>query len=221
MQDGICGASHIKLAIVSGVPSRQLSSLLALQREEEPEITIILSEVSNDALIFGLREDRYDAGMMLVDATDASLHSQPLWREEMAVAVPLRHPLLEKAALTLDDVADYPVFRWQAETCPLLEQQMAYLLEKPFDIQNVASFERMVMWVAAGYGIGITAQSRVTHARAWGLCMRPFADASYEIITHLVWSAKRCHDPLERFERRALQVAGIALAGRINQANGR
>jgi len=42
--------------------------------------------------------------------------------------------------------------------------------------------------------------------------MRPFADVPYEIITHLVWSAKRRHDPLERFERRALQVVGIALA---------
>jgi len=207
MQNGICGASHIKLAIAPGVPSRQLSALLALQREEEPEVTIILSEVSNDALIFGLREDRYDAGMMLVDATDASLHSQPLWREEMAVAVPLRHPLLEKAALTLDDVADYPVFLWQAETCPLLEQQMACLPENPCDIQNVTSFERMVMWVAAGYGIGITAQSRVTHARAWGLCMRPFADAPFEVVTHLLRLNGKSAMPCERFAYRALRVA--------------
>jgi len=214
MQDGICVSSHIRLAIAPGVPSRQLSSLLALQREEEPEITIILSEVSNDAMIFGLREGRYDAGLTLDGVTDASLVCQTLWHEDMVVAMPLRYSLLNRAALTLDDVADYPVLRWQAETCPLLEQQMALacLPEKPFDIQNVTSFERMVMWVAAGYGIGITAQSRVTHARAWGLCMRPFADVPYEIITHLVWSAKRRHDPLERFERRALQVAGIALA---------
>jgi len=206
MQDGICGASHIRLGIAPGVSSRQLSALLALQREEEPEVAITLSEVSNDALMLGLREGRYDVGLTLANVVEVSLHSQPLWREEMTVAVPLRHPLLEKAALTLDDVADYPVFRWQAETCPLLEQQIASLPDKPCDIQHVTSFELMAMWVAAGYGIGIAAQSRLASARAWDICMRPFADAPFEVITHLIRSTKHCHDTHERFERRALQI---------------
>ncbi|KXU38505.1 LysR family transcriptional regulator [Ventosimonas gracilis] len=206
MQDGICVSSHIRLAIAPGVPSRQLSALLALQREEELEVAIRLSEVSNDALMLGLREGRYDAGLALSDAANASLHSQPLWREEMAIATPLRHPLLEKAALSLNDVADYPIFRWQAESCPLLEQQMACLPEKPCDIQYVTSFELMAMWVAAGYGIGITAQSRIASARAWSVCMRSFVDAPFEVVTHLIRSSKHCHDTHERFERRALQI---------------
>jgi len=209
MQDGICEPSSIRLAIAPGVLSRQLSALLALQREEEPEVAIAISEVPGEALMVGLREGRYDAGLTLVDAADASLHSRPLWREEMAIAMPLRYPLLNRVALTLDDVLDYPVFRWQAETCPLLDQQIASLPEKPCDIQHVTSFELMAMWVAAGYGIGITAQSRLTPARTWGLCMRPFADAPFEAITHLVRPTQRCHDTHERFERRVLQIAEV------------
>jgi len=207
MQNSLCGASHIRLAITPGVPSRQLSALLASQREEEPEVGISLSEVSGDMLMVGLREGRYDAGLVLAGAANASLHSQSLWRDEMAIALPLRHPLLNKVALKLDDVLDCPIFRWQAEVCPLLDQQISGLPEKPCDIQPVASFELMAMWVAAGYGIGITAQSRIANLRAWGLCIRPFVDASFEVVTHLVWSAKRHHDAHERFERRALQVA--------------
>ncbi|KXU34976.1 LysR family transcriptional regulator [Ventosimonas gracilis] len=207
MQDGICVSSHIRLAIAPGVPSRQLSALLALQREEEPEVAITLSEVSNDALMLGLREGRYDAGLAFSDAANASLHSQPLWREEMAIATPLRHPLLEKAALSLNDVADYPVFRWRTEICPLLEQQIACLPEKPCDIQYVTSFELMAMWVVAGYGIGITAQSRLASARAWDICMRPFADAPFEIITHLLRLNEEPTLACERFAHRALRVA--------------
>jgi len=90
MQDGICGSLHIRLAVAPGVPSRQLSALLALQREEEPEVAIALSETSNDALMAGLRERRYDVGLALAGAADVSLHSQPLWREETAIAMPLR-----------------------------------------------------------------------------------------------------------------------------------
>jgi len=114
-------------------------------------------------------------------------------------------------ALTLDDVVDCRIFRWQAEICPLLEQQTVGLPETSCAIQHVTSFELMAMWVAAGYGIGIAAQSRLVSARAWGICIRPFADASYEIITHLVRPTKRHHDRHEHFERRALQVAGMPL----------
>jgi len=89
----------------------------------------------------------------------------------------------------------------------LLDQQIASLPETSCAIQHVSSFELMALWVAAGYGIGITAQSRIANARAWGLCMRPFKDAPYEIITHLVWSADYCHNTHKRFERRALQMS--------------
>jgi len=210
MQDSIAETSFIRLGVTPGVPSHQLSALMALQRREEPEVVIALAEVSNDALMAGLREGRYDVGLALAGAADASLHSQPMWREEMAIAMPLRYPLLEKTALTLDDVVDCPIFRWQAESCPLLDQQIASLPEKPCDIQHVASLESMALWVAAGYGIGITAQSRLVSARAWGICIRPFADTPFEIITSLVRPTKRHHDRHERFERRASQVAGLS-----------
>jgi len=209
MQNSLCGASHIRLAIAHGVPSRQLSALLALQREEEPEVAISLSEVSDDVLMDGLREGRYDAGLVLEDVADAFLYSQQLWREEMAIVMPLRHPLLEKTALTLDDVLDCPIFRWQAEVCPLLDQQISSLPERSCDIQPVASFELMAMWVAAGYGIGITARSRIANARAWDVCMRPFTDVPYEIITYLIGSDSHRHETHERFGRRAVQTVEV------------
>jgi len=207
MQDGICGSSSIRLGVTPGVPSHQLSALLALQREEEPETDISLHEVSHDALLAGLREGQYNAGLALADATDASLRSQPLWREEMAIAMPLRYPLLNKVALTLDEVLDYSIFRWQAEICPLLEQQIASLPENPCGIQHVTSFELMAMWVAAGYGIGITTQSRLASAHTWGICMRPFVDAPYEVVTHLLPSSQETDPVYLRFARRAQQVA--------------
>jgi len=206
MQDGICGSSSIRLGITPGVPSHQLSALLALQREEAPEVAMSLSEVSGDAVITGLREGRYDAGLTLADTADASLHSQPLWRDEMAIALPLRHPLLNKVFLKLDDVLDCPIFRWQAEVCPLLDQQISSLPETSCDIQPVASFELMAIWVAAGYGIGISTQSRLASAHAWGICMRPFMDSSFEVVTYLVWSANHQHDAHKRFERRVLRM---------------
>jgi len=211
MQNNAGRSSQIRLAITHGVPSPQLSALLALQREEEPESPIVVCEVTGEALMAGLREGRYDAGLALEGTTDVSLNSQRLWCEDMVVAMPLRYPLLDKAALTLDDLLDYPIFRWQAEPCPLLDQQLAVSMpERSRDAQPVTSFEMLALWVAAGYGIGITAQSRITHARAWDICMRPFTDTPYATATHLLRPTKQDSFACERFAHRAQQVTKAA-----------
>ncbi|WP_413616678.1 substrate-binding domain-containing protein [Halomonas cupida] len=155
----------------------------------------------------GLREGRYDAGVSLQVFGDPDLRTQPLWTEIMAVALPPRFRLLERGKLTLSDLKDYPVYRWQEEVCPLLDEQLVALM--PLDQQNVqrvTSFEMMALWVAAGYGVGIAAHSRIVRAHGWGLSMRPLADGPYEVVTYL----QRPHVQVEatdRFERRALQVA--------------
>ena len=82
--------AHLRLAIAPGVSSSQLSALLALQRAEEPEVSITFFEVAGDELLDGLREGRYDVGMSLQGASDPAIQTQPLWIEHMAVAMPLR-----------------------------------------------------------------------------------------------------------------------------------
>ena len=46
MHDATNRLSHFKLAIAPGVPLSRLSKLLALQRAEEPEVTIAFFEVT-------------------------------------------------------------------------------------------------------------------------------------------------------------------------------
>lgn len=205
--------SHLRLAIAPGISSSQLSDLLALQRAEEPEVIIAVFEATGDELLGGLREGRYDAAMSLQGSSDPLLKTQPLWTENMAVAMPLRYLLLEQAMLTIADLQDYPVFRWQAETCPLLDDRLSSLpLVSQQNIQRVTSFEMMALWVAAGYGVGVSAQSRIKHARGWEISMRPLADGPYEIVTYLQRPQGQANSVSERFERRAQQVAKSGIA---------
>ena len=111
MHDATSQFSHLRLAIAPGVPSSCFSSLLALQRAEEPEITIAFFETSSDDLVTGIDEGRYDAGMSLRAVSAPSLNSQPLWLENIAVAMPWRSPLLAQTKLTLAELLNYPVFR--------------------------------------------------------------------------------------------------------------
>lgn len=208
MHDATSQVSSFRLAIAPGTPSSRLSTLLALQRAEEPDVTLFFFEASGDDLVTGFHEGRYDAGISLQGVSDPSVKSQPLWIENMAVAMPLRSPLLGQAKLTVAELLNYPVFRWHAESCPLLDQRLSAL--PPADgqnIQRVASFEMMAVWVAAGYGVGVSAQSRIECAQGWEISTRPLSDGPYEIVTHLQRPNGRPNLVAERFERRALQVA--------------
>ena len=65
----------------------------------------------------------------------------------------------------------------------------------------------MALWVAAGYGVGVSAQSRIARAHAWDLTMRPLSDGLYQVITYLLRPTEQFNAAAERFEHRALQVA--------------
>ncbi|MBN0273763.1 LysR family transcriptional regulator, partial [Pseudomonas aeruginosa] len=75
------------------------------------------------------------------------------------------------------------------------------------NLQYVTSFELMALWVSAGYGVGVSAQSRIKHAPGWGVSMRPLDDGPYEIVAHLHRPQGQANPVSERFERRALQIA--------------
>lgn len=127
----------------------------------------------------------------------------------MAVAMPPRLRLSDQAKLTIADLQGYPIYRWQAEACPLLDERLAALM--PGDLENIqqaTSFEMLALWVAAGYGVGVSAQSRIERAHGWGITMRPLADGPYEIMTYLQRPHAQAGFVSERFERRALQVHG-------------
>ncbi|MEL7551408.1 substrate-binding domain-containing protein [Pseudomonas protegens] len=213
MRDAVSQLPTLRLAIASGVPPSHLSTLLALQRAEEPDVTLSFFEVSDEDLVAGLQEGRYDTGLSLQGSRGPSLKSQPLWGENMAAMMPLRCPLMNQMTLTLAALRDYPLFRWQAESCALLDQRLSSLV--PADdknIQYVTSFEMMALWVAAGYGIGVAAQSRIERTRAWEITMQPLSDGPYQIVTHLLQPVGRANPVSERFERRALKVASRACA---------
>ncbi len=107
-----CGALHARHQHPSPPPQScyrargaftTTSALLALQRAEDPDTALTLFEVAGDDLLEGLLEGRYDVGVSLSEASSPAFKTQPLWIENMAVAIPLQFPLLDQAALTISD----------------------------------------------------------------------------------------------------------------------
>lgn len=185
-----------------------LSKLLALQRVEEPDVALAFFETTGEDLVTGLHESRYDVGISLQGSGDPSLNTQSLWAENIAVALPPRSSLQDQDELTLVELLDHPVLRWPAEVCPLLEQHLSSPQStSQWNVHRVPSFESMALWVSAGFGLGLSAQSRIWHARGWQVDMRPLSDGPYQIVTRLQRPPNQINPVAERFEHRALRVA--------------
>lgn len=203
-----CQSTILTFAVSADALSPQLATLLALQRAEEPETVVLLQEVALGDLVRGLEEGAYDIGLALEPPpTDLALNTLPLWGDELALAVPLRSPLLAHTEVPLDALLHYPLVRWCLRACEALSQQVDALFgPDKSSAQEVASFERMAVLVAAGYGVGIAPRSRIVQARGWGVAMRPLANGPHLIRTQLLRPSQGCSPAVERFAERAAKV---------------
>lgn len=101
--------SQLRIALSDGIMPSRLPSLLALCRQEEPEVEIRLFEVPLSQQIKGLHDDLYDVGFAQSDDVGDGLVAEAAWSDPLMVAVPARHPLLRHKRIPLEEVLRYPL----------------------------------------------------------------------------------------------------------------
>ena len=204
----------LRLAVSADTQSPRLANLLALQRAEEPETIILLQEVAAGDLARGLEDGTYDAGIALVATTTVfAMNAQPLWADELALAVPLRSPLLAYPEVPLDALLRYPLLQWCLRASDALSKQVAARFgPETNSVREVTSFDLLAVLVAAGFAVGIAPRSHIARARGWCVAMRPLADGSYVVRTQLLQPSRPCPPAVERLAERAAKVAATEAA---------
>lgn len=86
----------------------RLPTLLAMCRQEEPEVEIRLFQVPLSQQIKGLQDDLYDVGFAQSDEVGVGIAADAVWSDPLMVAVPARHHLLHKR-IPLDEVLHFPL----------------------------------------------------------------------------------------------------------------
>src|SRR3546814_14598240 len=85
-----------------GITPSRLPALLALCRQEEPEVEIRFFEVPLSQQIKGLHDDLYDVGFAQSDEVGDGIVAVPAWSDALMVAVSASHPLQAHMRLPLD-----------------------------------------------------------------------------------------------------------------------
>lgn len=214
-RDSVKAASNgfhgqLRIALSDGITPSRLSSLLAMCRQEEPEVDIRLFQVPLAQQIKGLQDDLYDVGFAQSDEVGEGITAEAVWNDPLMVAVPARHHLLKHKRIPLDDLLQFPLVLCDSPACEGHARQVERLLRRserePLIAERVASFELMMVVVSAGFALGLAGAPHIAASRELGVVARPLAGRLPMLTTYLLHREGESSEVLSRFIERVQAI---------------
>ena len=206
----------LRIALSDGIGPARLSALLALCREEAPEVSIRLVETPLAQLVSGLSGDLFDAGLALANEVDGEIVAVPVWQDPWVVVMPARHPLLAFKEVPLQAMMGYPLVLCHPEVCSGCSRQCEHLLHSadvpPMGVEYVTTHALMLALVAAGYGVGLSSAAHLASCQQADVVVRPLANQTTSLTTYLVRPTGAATEPLKQFIDRAERVGRLQTA---------
>ncbi|AOX33109.1 D-alanyl-D-alanine endopeptidase [Pseudomonas aeruginosa] len=201
---------QLRIALSDGITPSRLPALLALCRQEEPEVEIRLTEVPLSQQIKGLHDDLYDVGFARADEVGDGIVAMPVWNDPLMVAVPARHDLLRYKRIPLEEVLRFPLVLCDPVACEGHARQVDRLLRRvdmePLVAERVASCDLMMALVSAGFALGLTGAAHITASREQGVVARALAGSSPVLTTYLLRPDAEPSETLARFIERVQAI---------------
>ncbi len=201
---------QLRVALSDGITPLRFSTLLALCRQEEPEIEIRLFEVPLAQQIKGLHDDLYDVGFAQSDEAGDGVIAEPVWTDPLMVAVPARHPLLKYKRIPLVDVLHYPLVLGDPLACEgharQVDRALRQVEQEPLIAERVRSIDLMMALVSAGFALGLAGASQISASREPGVVARPLAGRAPMLTTYLLRLDGDTSHSLARFIERVSAV---------------
>ncbi len=207
-QNGFHG--QLRVALSDGITPSRLPALLALCRQEEPEVELRFFEVPVSQQIKGLHDDLYDVGFAQSDEVGDGIDTIPVWSDALMVAVPARHPLLAHKRIPLDELLRYPLVLCDPHACEGHAKHVDRVLRRataePLVAERVATCDLMMALVSAGLAIGLTGEAHIASSRESGVVARPLASRVPPLTTYLLRLEGNSSDVLARFIERVQAI---------------
>ena len=201
---------QLRIALSDGITPSRLPALLAMCRQEEPEVEIRLFEVPLSQQIKGLHDDLYDVGFAQSDEVGDGITTMPVWRDTLIVTVPARHPLLAHKRIPLEELLRYPLVLCDPQVCEghakFVDRVLRRADMEPLVAERVASCDLMMALVSAGLALGFTGAARIAANPDLGVVARPLAVRVPPLTTYLLYPDGEPSDVLARFIERVQAI---------------
>ncbi|MBB4731232.1 LysR family transcriptional regulator [Xanthomonas arboricola] len=207
---------QLRIALSDGITPSRLPALLALCRQEEPEVEIRFFEVPLSQQIKGLHDDLYDVGFARADEVGDGIVALPVWSDPLMVAVPARHPLLAHKRIPLEELLRYPLVLCDQQVCEGHARQVDRVLRRvdmePLVAERVASCDLMMALVSAGFALGLTGAAHIVASQEQGVVARPLVGRSPMLTTYLLRLDSEPSETLARFIERVQAIESPEVA---------
>lgn len=194
---------QLRIALSDSITPSRLPTLLALCREEQPDVELRFFEVPLAQQIKGLHDDLYDVGFARSNAVAEGVVALPVWNDPMMVAVPARHTLLAYKCIPLEELLRYPLVLADPQVCEGHARQVEKVLRRvdiePLVAERVASCDLMMALVSAGFALGLTGHAHIAASREQGVVARPLAGRTPMLTTYLLRPGGEPSDTLTWF----------------------
>lgn len=194
---------QLRVALSDGITPSRLPALLALCRQEEPDVEIRLFEVLLSHQIKGLHDDLYDVGFAQSNEVGNGIAAQAVWNDPLMVAVPARHPLLAHKRIPLVELLRYPLVLCDPQACEGHARQIERVLRRvdmePLVAERVASCDLMMALVSAGFALGLTGAAHIAASKEPGVVARPLTGRTPLLTTYLLRPEGEPSEMLARF----------------------
>lgn len=186
---GECG--RLRIGVHALIPHSFLAGLIGQYRANHPLIDIEMKEGTARDALMQLRADRLDIAFVAGTPELPDCHSRKIWTEPLVAALPDRHPLADRVALTWADLTGESFLVRHGGTGPQVHDHIVLRLAGRWPASSIQRFdvERATLLSMVGQGFGITIVGGATSLLpASGVVFLPFADEPEPVPFSAVWS---------------------------------
>ena len=150
----------LRLRFVDSTVNALLPLILRAFQERHPNVDFQLEEGTTADQVLALRQDRTDAGLVVLPVADAGdVHVEPLLRDRMVAAMPDGPRLAHRSRIALAELADEPWVMFAAHHGPgmhaLIVTACAQAGVAPRVVQQPRQMQTTAGLVAGGIGVAL------------------------------------------------------------------
>jgi DNA-binding transcriptional LysR family regulator len=141
----------------------QLPPVLEAFQTKYPNIELVIVSETTDEMVRDVLAQRLDLALVMLPVAESNLQFTPLHREELLVALPRRHPLTRKAALSVADLRALRFILYEKKTVMrgLIDGWFTALGVTPQIAMVLENIEAIKSLVASGLGASVLPASAV------------------------------------------------------------
>jgi LysR family transcriptional regulator, benzoate and cis,cis-muconate-responsive activator of ben and cat genes len=172
--------------------------------ERFPDVGIEAVAGHTGGLLSALRDDQLDIAVLAMNGHDSeTVCSKLLHREPLVLAVPDNHPLANRAALAMTDLAEQSMILLPRALDPLHEHLPNVVLADtpatPLTVHEAVTLESAYSAVAARLGVAVVAESTARIMAVRGVAHRPFAPPQPVLDLSVAWPHRRTSTAVRSF----------------------